>query len=199
MKGQSKNKRAHFKAKNCRCRGSGQKGAGKNGAALKEQNSYRMVHIGKTSKIFNAANLKHKQLTALRALNSTLKLNDKKKFTGNRPLNACTATSGQNKIVCRKKCRQAAGVQTQLKPNISLWVAFIENPIMGTTLQEIFLAFNCPALSYTGLQCSGSNNGPMMVEMVEEGKFSATHTMDAPIGCEHFTTDSAAFRKRKQN
>uniref|UniRef100_A0A8W8MCZ1 Uncharacterized protein n=1 Tax=Magallana gigas TaxID=29159 RepID=A0A8W8MCZ1_MAGGI len=26
---------------------------------------------------------------------------------------------------------------------------------MGTTLQEIFLALNCPALSYTGLQCSG--------------------------------------------
>uniref|UniRef100_A0A8W8P2J5 Uncharacterized protein n=1 Tax=Magallana gigas TaxID=29159 RepID=A0A8W8P2J5_MAGGI len=98
------------------------------------------------------------KIAVAEALGNREQLNDKKKFTGNRPLNACTATSGHNKIICRKKCRQTASVQRLLKPNISLWVALMENPIMGTTLQEIFLVLNCPALSYSGLQFSWSGN-----------------------------------------
>uniref|UniRef100_K1Q8M7 Uncharacterized protein n=1 Tax=Magallana gigas TaxID=29159 RepID=K1Q8M7_MAGGI len=38
------------------------------------------------------------------------------------------------------------------KPNISLWVALMDNPIMGTTLQEIFLVPSCLAPSYIRLQ-----------------------------------------------
>uniref|UniRef100_K1PRT2 Mutator-like transposase domain-containing protein n=1 Tax=Magallana gigas TaxID=29159 RepID=K1PRT2_MAGGI len=54
------------------------------------------------------------------------------------------------------------------KPNISLWVALMDNPIMGTSLQEIFLALNCPAPFYTGLQRNGGKVGPRMVAMVKE-------------------------------
>lgn len=42
------------------------------------------------------------------------------------------------------------------KPNISLWVALMYNPIMGTILQEILLTLNCSVSSYTGLQRNGS-------------------------------------------
>lgn len=54
------------------------------------------------------------------------------------------------------------------KPNIGLWVALVDNPIMGTTLQEIFMAVNCPAPSYTGLHYSASKVGPHIVNMVRE-------------------------------
>lgn len=54
------------------------------------------------------------------------------------------------------------------KPNIALWVALMDNLIMGTTPQEIFMALNCPALSYTGLHYTASKVGPEIVNMVRE-------------------------------
>ena len=54
------------------------------------------------------------------------------------------------------------------KPNIGLWVALMDNSIMGTTPQEIFMALNCPALSYTGLHYTASKVGPQIVNMVRE-------------------------------
>uniref|UniRef100_A0A8W8MDU9 Uncharacterized protein n=1 Tax=Magallana gigas TaxID=29159 RepID=A0A8W8MDU9_MAGGI len=99
---------------------------------------------------------------------------------------------------------------------------------MGTTLQEIFLALNCPALSYTGLQCSGSDsyyNKPLywyrdrnpfqsapqasrkMLSIPYHGvntsppRKSVMNYLQRTYPISHMTTDedSAVFRKGKQN
>ena len=62
---------------------------------------------------------------------------------------------------------QSRGAKTA-KPNIGLWVALMDNPIMGTTLQEIFPALNTPAPSYSGLQYTANKVGPMLVQTVRE-------------------------------
>ena len=49
------------------------------------------------------------------------------------------------------------------KPNLALWTALLDNPIMGKGLQDIFHALNCPAPSTSGLQRNVNKVGPMIV------------------------------------
>ena len=49
------------------------------------------------------------------------------------------------------------------KPILALWTALLDNPIMGTRLQEIFHAPNCLALSTSGLQGIANKVGPKKV------------------------------------
>lgn len=67
----------------------------------------------------------------------------------------------------RRHSQRPGGAKTA-KPNIGLWVALMDNPIMGTALQEIFMALNCPAPSYTGLHYTASKVEPHIVNMVRE-------------------------------
>lgn len=54
------------------------------------------------------------------------------------------------------------------KPNLSLWAALLDNLIKGTTLKDVFMVLNCPAPSYSGLQCNANKVGPLIVDMVRE-------------------------------
>lgn len=65
------------------------------------------------------------------------------------------------------------------KPNISLWAALLDNPIMGTTLQDVFMDLNCKTQSYSGLQYNANKVGPQIVDMVREDlKRERTHLKD---------------------
>lgn len=54
------------------------------------------------------------------------------------------------------------------KPNLSVWAALLDNLIKGTTLKDVFMVLNCPAPSYSGLQCNANKVGPLIVDMVRE-------------------------------
>jgi hypothetical protein len=65
-----------------------------------------------------------------------------------------------------------------------VWVALLDNPIMGTGLQEIFYAFNCSAPSATCLQQNANKVGPMIMEMVREDlQRERTHLKDFIKSC----------------
>ena len=51
-----------------------------------------------------------------------------------------------------EKANTGKGGKKAAKSNLALWTALLDNPIMGTGLQEIFHALNCPAPSVSGLQ-----------------------------------------------
>ena len=70
------------------------------------------------------------------------------------------------------------------KPNLALWTALLDNSIMGTGLQEIFHALNCPAPSTSGLQRNANKVGPMIVQMVQDDlRRVRAHLKDIVEGC----------------
>lgn len=142
----------------------------KDNPSKQEQNSYRMLHMGKTCEMFNTAYQQHKLQSPKcpTYLEFDFDAEQQKGVCWKETLKCryCNFRSGQNNLY-EEMQTDSRGPKTA-KPNISLWVALMDNPIMGTSLQEIFLALNCPAPSYTGLQRNGGKVGPRMVEMVKE-------------------------------
>uniref|UniRef100_K1QL72 Mutator-like transposase domain-containing protein n=1 Tax=Magallana gigas TaxID=29159 RepID=K1QL72_MAGGI len=142
----------------------------KDNPSKQEQNSYRMLHMGKTCEMFNTAYRQHRLQSpkCTTFLEFDFEAEHQKGVCWKETLKCryCNFRSGQNNLY-EEMQTDSRGPKTA-KPNISLWVALMDNPIMGTSLQEIFLAPNCPAPSYTGLQRNGGKVGPRMVEMVKE-------------------------------
>lgn len=135
-----------------------------------ERDTYRLLHAGKTCDMFNAAYHMH----MLQSPNCPTNLQfdfEREKQKGvcwKETLKCiyCNFHSESTKLYEETES-ETRGAKTA-KPNIGLWVALMDNPIMGTTLQEIFMALNCPAPSYTGLHYTASKVGPQIVNMVRE-------------------------------
>ena len=152
----------------------------------KESNSYRLFHAGKICDLFNLSYHQH-QLTSP---NCPTRLEFD--YTREQQMGVCWIET----LKCTychfrsQKSKLYEEVDTgkrgtkPAKPNLALWTALLDNPIMGTGLQEIFQALNCPAPSASGLQHNANKVGPMIVQMVQEDlKRERTHLKDIVEGC----------------
>ena len=146
-----------------------------------EGNTYRLLHINKTCDMFNSAYRQHREESpdCPTYLKFDFQQERQKGVCWKETLRceSCGFQSERNKLY-EELTTPNRGAKTA-KPNIGLWVALMDNPIMGTTLQEIFMALNTPAPSYSGLQYTANKVGPMLVQMVREDlRKQRTHLKD---------------------
>lgn len=135
-----------------------------------EKNTYRLFHMGKLCEMFNLAYHQHK----LESPNCPTNLQfdypaEQQKgvcWVESLKCKYCTYHSQSTKLY--EEVDTGKRGPKPAKPNLSVWVALLDNPIMGTGLQEIFHALNCPAPSANCLQQNANKVGPMIVEMVQE-------------------------------
>ena len=135
-----------------------------------EGNTYRLLHVNKTCDMFNTAYRQHREQSpgCPTKLQFDFQKEQQKGVCWKETLRCelCGFCSDRTKLY-EELTTQSRGAKTA-KPNIGLWVALMDNPIMGTTLQEIFLSLNTPAPSYSGLQYTANKVGPMLVQTVRE-------------------------------
>lgn len=132
----------------------------------KKEKNYKMLHMGNTCEMFSAAYQEHKLECPKCLPHLQFGYKAEKHFVRRRPFNAGTAVSVQNE---QRKMYEEMQTDSpgpkNVKPSLGIWVAFMYNLFVGTTLKEIFLVLNCPAPFYLGLQHNGSKVGPMMVKV----------------------------------
>ena len=135
-----------------------------------EANSYRFFHAGKICDLFNQAYHQH----SLTSPNCPTRLEFD--FTREQQMGVCWTESlkctychfRSQKTKLYEEVNTGKRGKKPAKPNLALWTALLDNPIMGTGLQEIFHALNCPAPSTSGLQRNANKVGPMIVQMVQD-------------------------------
>ena len=135
-----------------------------------EKNTYRLFHMGKLCEMFNSAYHQHH----LESPNCPANLQFD--YQAEQQKGVCWVESlkcgyckyhGPSTKIYEEVDTGKRGPKPA-KPNLSVWVALLDNPIMGTGLQEIFHALNCPAPSSNCLQQNANKVGPMIVNMVQE-------------------------------
>ena len=151
-----------------------------------ESNSYRFFHAGKVRELFNLAYHQH----LLTSPNCPTRLEFD--YTREQQVGVCW-TETLKCTYCHfrsEKTKQYEEASTgkrgkkPAKPNLALWTALMDYPIMSKGLQDIFQALNCPAPSTTGLQHNANKVGPMIVQMVQEDlKRERAHMKDIVEGC----------------
>lgn len=146
-----------------------------------ENNTYRLLHAGKTCEMFNKAFHLHQQASPNCPTNLQFDFNAEQQrgvcWKETLRCMYCTFRTESTKLF--EEVETGLRGPNAAKPNISLWAALLDNPIMGTTLQEVFMALNCPAPSNSGLQYNANKVGPRIVDMVREDlKRERTHLKD---------------------
>lgn len=140
------------------------------GTPSPENNTYRLLHAGKTCEMTNKAFHLHQQASPNCRTNLQFDFDaeQQRRVCWKETLRCmyCTYRTESTKLF--------EEVETGLrglnagKPNLSVWAALLDNLIKGTTLKYVFMVLNCPAPSYSGLQCNANKVGPLIVDMVRE-------------------------------
>ena len=135
-----------------------------------ESNSYRFFHAGKVCQLFNPAYYQH-LLTSPNCPNTPGVWLHQRATGGSlldrdSEMHLLPFLEWEDKAVRGGKHWKKR--EKLAKPNLALWTALLDNPIMSKGLQEIFKALNRPAPSTTGLQHNVNKVGPMTVQMVQE-------------------------------
>lgn len=109
-----------------------------------ENNTYRLLHAGKTCEKFNRAFHLHQQASPNCPTNLKFDFNAEQQrgvcWKETLRCMYCTFSTESTKLFEERETGLRGS--SAAKPNMSLWSALLDNPIMGTTLQDNFMALN---------------------------------------------------------